>query len=54
MCFEMVFKLNKNECGLEDMIFWYFEMDFEWYWIFKWYLISKYKYYFEILTTGCI
>ena len=28
MCFEMVFKLNKNECGLEDIIFWYFEMDF--------------------------
>jgi len=21
MCFVMVFKLNKNECGLEDIIF---------------------------------
>ena len=43
MCFVMVFKLNKNECGLEDIIFWYYEMDFEWYWILKWYFILKYK-----------
>ena len=32
MCFVMVFKLNKNECGLEDMIFWMilnFEITFD-------------------------